>query len=105
VDELCAAGVGVVFAYLGNYMPKIKRNFFVGLKTPWMIIDQEASMMSQWVGGRMMFWLGMLVCVLSLLIPHMTSYIIIMVGVILLIFTPSLVSFFWYRKIHKKPKN
>ena len=34
-------GLGVFFIILGNFMGKIRRNYFVGIKTPWTIDNEE----------------------------------------------------------------
>ena len=33
--------VGVIFAITGNYMPKVRRNYSVGIKVPWTLADDE----------------------------------------------------------------
>ena len=33
--------VGVVFAVTGNYMPKVRRNYSVGIKVPWTLMDED----------------------------------------------------------------
>lgn len=33
--------VGLVFAVTGNYMPKVRRNYTMGIKLPWTLADDE----------------------------------------------------------------
>lgn len=35
-------GLGMLFLLLGNVMPKIPRNYYVGVRTPWTLSDPEA---------------------------------------------------------------
>jgi len=44
-------GCGVLFLFLGNYMPKIKQNYFMGVKTPWALADEHTWQRSQRMGG------------------------------------------------------
>lgn len=32
--------VGLLFVVIGNYMPKLKSNFFIGIKTPWTLSSE-----------------------------------------------------------------
>lgn len=34
-------GMGIFFALLGNLLGKVRRNFFVGVRTPWTIADER----------------------------------------------------------------
>jgi uncharacterized membrane protein len=33
------AGFGVLFVLLGNYLSKIRQNYFIGIKVPWTLND------------------------------------------------------------------
>jgi uncharacterized membrane protein len=35
VDRLLPLGVGLLFAFLGNYLTRVEPNWFVGIRTPW----------------------------------------------------------------------
>jgi len=35
VDRLLPIGVGLLFAFLGNYLTRIEPNWFIGIRTPW----------------------------------------------------------------------
>lgn len=43
--------VGVLFIILGNYMPKLQSNYFVGVRTPWAIENTWVWRKTQWMGG------------------------------------------------------
>ena len=45
------AGIGLLFVILGNYMGKVRWNYFVGLKTPWALDDPEVWQKSQRFAG------------------------------------------------------
>ena len=44
-------GIGVLFVILGNFMGKVRQNWFIGLRTPWTLADPEVWQKSQRVGG------------------------------------------------------
>ena len=35
VDRLLPVGVGLLFAFLGNYLTRVEPNWFIGVRTPW----------------------------------------------------------------------
>jgi uncharacterized membrane protein len=35
------AGVGLLFIILGNYMPKMRKNWLMGIRTPWTLSDER----------------------------------------------------------------
>lgn len=68
VSALVRVLVGILFVGLGNVMGKLRRNYFVGIKTPWALADDEVWRLTHRRGGFVMVGLG-LVFVLSLFIP------------------------------------
>jgi len=41
INSFMLFGLGAMFVLMGNYMGKIKHNFFVGIKTPRTIADED----------------------------------------------------------------
>jgi len=39
--ELFGIGFGLLFMMLGNYLPRLPRNFFFGIRTPWTLASEE----------------------------------------------------------------
>jgi uncharacterized membrane protein len=46
------AGLGVLLMVVGNYMGKIRRNFFLGIRTPWTLASDEVWLRTHRFGGR-----------------------------------------------------
>ncbi|KIQ93933.1 Immunity protein sdpI [Anoxybacillus thermarum] len=61
VDVVVPIGVGVLFVVLGNYMPKIKSNYFFGIRTPWTLEDEEVWQKTHRVGGKVFVMMGVLI--------------------------------------------
>ncbi|WP_105615972.1 SdpI family protein [Vallitalea okinawensis] len=53
-------GIGVLFIIMGNYMPKIRHNYFVGVKTPWTIADEDTWNKTHRVAGYYFLIAGLL---------------------------------------------
>lgn len=60
--------VGVLFILLGNYMGKIKPNWFMGIRTPWTLSSEEVWNKTHRFGGKV-FMLGGLVFIAMNWIP------------------------------------
>lgn len=84
--------IGVLLMVLGNYMGKLRRNFFMGIRTPWTLASEAvwerthrlagwvymlagAAMVVLGLAGAMSGW-TLAVVVVVLLIPHVCSYFI-----------------------------
>jgi uncharacterized membrane protein len=44
--------VGLLFVILGNYMSKMRRNFFIGIRTPWTLASEDVWFRTHRLGGR-----------------------------------------------------
>ncbi len=63
-------GMGLLFVVLGNYMPTVRSNFFVGVRTPWTLSNDEVWYRTHRLAGRLMVALGLLCFAIILLPPE-----------------------------------
>jgi uncharacterized membrane protein len=75
IDVLIKIMVGVLFIFLGKIMPKIKSNYFVGIRTPWTIASDDVWAKTHIHGGKVWLIAGLFMAVLSLLPGDAISYI------------------------------
>jgi uncharacterized membrane protein len=68
VDRVILAGVGLLFTGIGNYLPRIRSNWFMGIRTPWTLSSEGVWRATHRVGGRVFVGAGMLM-VLAALLP------------------------------------
>ncbi|CUA80420.1 SdpI family protein [Anoxybacillus suryakundensis] len=61
VDVVVPLGVGLLFIVLGNYMPKIKPNYFFGIRTPWTLDNEVVWQKTHRVGGKVFVIMGVLI--------------------------------------------
>ena len=67
VGILVCGGCGVLFIFLGNYMPRIKQNYMFGCKTPWALNNEHNWNRTQRRGGIVFVIMGAALIVISLL--------------------------------------
>lgn len=60
VGLVVPVGVGALFIVLGNYMPKIKHNYFVGIRTPWTLESETVWHKTHRFGGKVFVAMGVL---------------------------------------------
>lgn len=92
--------VGVLFVVLGCIIGKVKRNWFMGIRTPWAMDDPDVWNKTQRMGGWVFFLSGLVTIPLALLAPEMVFFVALMatIGVGMLLTT--FMSWWWYRQRH-----
>jgi uncharacterized membrane protein len=89
--------VGALFIVIGNYLPQIKPNYFMGIRIPWTLNDPENWKKTHRFGGKI-FMAGGFLSVLTVFLPAGaagTSFLLILLIVVLV---PTLYSYQLYRK-------
>lgn len=84
VGRFVTFGVGLLFIVLGNYMGKVRQNYFVGLRTPWTLADPEVWQRSQRFAGWAFVIAGLIISLESFIwiaAPHIFIATIIAVVV------------------------
>ena len=61
------AGVGLLFLVLGNFMGKLTKNFFVGIRTPWTLASDEVWLRTHRLAGKLFVLAGLGLLVSGLL--------------------------------------
>jgi len=87
---------------LGNVLPKSRPGFFVGIRTPWAIMDPDNWIATHRYGGRIMMGAGfglVLVALLPMQSETRTSFVIALL--LVMVATPILYSFFYWRRTHR----
>lgn len=60
VGRIVGVSVGLAIAVLGNLMGKVRRNFFIGIRTPWTLADDEVWLRTHRVAGVLFTCAGLL---------------------------------------------
>ena len=91
--------VGVLFMYIGNYLPKTTRNRTMGIKLRWTMGNDENWNKTHRLGGQLWFW-GGLVMLLSTLLPIKFTVAAMIAMIAIGIVVPTVYSYSLYRR-HK----
>ena len=102
VDRLVPALLGLVFIVIGNYMPKFKHNYTMGIKTPWTLADENVWNRTHRISGPIWIAAGAIMIVNRFLFQNTLSMYIIIVVIIFVVIFPFVYSYFIYKKYHKE---
>ncbi len=93
--------VGVLMCFVGNLMPKIKQNYFFGIKVAWTLSDEEVWFKTHRLGGKT-FVLGGLAMIIASFIPGAAKIWIVLAAIIAMVMIPFIYSFIIYSKKNKE---
>lgn len=96
--DIVLPGVGVLLLVVGNYMGKLRKNFFIGIRTPWTLASDEVWAKTHRLGGWTFVFAG-LVMILSGLAGWPPMGVTIVAVIVLAALVPVVYSFVVYRKL------
>ena len=96
INEMIFAGVGLMFVVLGNYMGKVRKNFFIGIRTPWTLASDEVWSRTHRLGGKVFVLIGIFM-MLNSFVRFPVQWLIASIVVVALV--PVIYSYVIYRRI------
>ena len=86
--------LGLLFAIIGNYLPKCKQNYTIGIKIPWTLHSEENWNRTHRFAGRIWVAGGLII----MLTGFYGSFVIFFSVTLLIALVPILYSFLLHRK-------
>jgi uncharacterized membrane protein len=96
LSTIVPLAVGVLLMVLGNYMGKLRKNFFIGIRTPWTLTSDAVWERTHRLAGWT-FVLAGVVMVIATLVRATPGWMLMVIVAMLLI--PYVYSFFIYRTL------
>lgn len=93
--------VGVMFMIIGNYLPKTKQSYTMGIRLPWTLNSEENWNRTHRLAGKLWMLGGFLMIVCGVLTQYIQSNLLltlIFIGIMGLTLIPSLYSLWLYKK-------
>ncbi len=103
VGTAVQALVGVLLLFVGNMMPKIKSNFFMGLKNPWTLSSPDVWNRAHRLAGALLFLTGLVILLTCFWLPPAFSFWLIGGMGVLSVLVPTVLSYIWYQRLPKQP--
>lgn len=97
INQFIPIGVGILLIVIGNYMPQIRPNYTLGIKTPWALNNEWVWKKTHNMGGITFIVMGLLM-LLSGIFPYewlaMVAAAVLIIGIIWMY----IYSYLMYRK-------
>lgn len=93
--------IGVMFIGLGNYMPKLKQNYTIGIKVPWTLNSEENWNMTHRMAGKLYVVAGVISIIIALLNNVLSDEVTIIIFMVVFLVTGigSVAYSFWLYKV------
>lgn len=92
------AGVGLLFAFIGNYMHNLKPNYFAGFRLPWTLENEENWRKTHILAGKLWFIGGLFIAVVCLLLPPVASLVAFFTIMFVVTIIPGVYSYRLFKK-------
>lgn len=79
VGSVVSVGVSILLIIIGNYLGKVRSNFFFGIRTPWTLSSERSWNQTHRLGGRLMFLLG-IGCILAAMFEANILFFVLVLG-------------------------
>lgn len=93
--QLLAPAFGILFYYCGSLIEKAKRNWFIGIRTPWTLSNEKVWDKTHLIGGKL-FKVAGVSALLGIFFPNY-AILFILVPVLLVALTTIIYSYFEYQ--------
>ncbi|HEY6347850.1 MAG TPA: DUF1648 domain-containing protein [Candidatus Angelobacter sp.] len=95
-------GICVLWILMGNVLGRVRRNFYVGIRTPWTLASEQVWYATHRLGGRAFVWTGLLGLVLTFVLPNpLMMFPCLIAGALI----PVVYSFVYYKRLEREGAN
>ena len=103
VSRVVPAAIGVLFIVIGNYLPRVRHNYTLGIRLPWTLASERVWTKTHRFGGALFIIIG-LVLVAGVFISPTARFVSLIFGLAVLIGATSLYSWILWKKEQKGEK-
>lgn len=94
--------ISLFIAYSGNLMHSIKPNYFAGFRLPWTLENEDNWRLTHILVSKLWFAGGIILAIVSLLVPFEISRYVFLGGMLLLVLIPVVYSYTLYKQTQKE---
>lgn len=98
IEKVLLGIMGVSFAGMGYYMPKLKQNYFAGFKLPWTLENEDNWNATHAIAGKLWLWGGVFQGATAILFESSTLFIIFFSITAAMTIVPIVFSYRFYKK-------
>lgn len=98
VQKVVLPAVGLLIAVMGYFMRNIKPNYFMGLRLPWTLEDENNWAATHQFAAKLWIPAGLLMAVSSFIFPFMTAFIITISVTLVIVIIPAIYSYRFFKR-------
>jgi uncharacterized membrane protein len=99
MNQAIIGGVSLLFALLGNVLGKVRRNFYVGIRTPWTIANEHVWNVTHRFAAKT-FFAGGLVGLLAVILA--APFWLPIAAIVIAVLTPAIYSLVFYKQLERR---
>ena len=96
MSQLLIPAIGLLFYYCGILVENAKRNWFIGIRTPWTLSSDKVWEKTHKIGGRL-FKIAGIVALFGIFFPDYSMFIVLVPALFVAVYT-TVYSYFEYQK-------
>jgi len=96
MNQVLPPAFGILFFYCGILIEKAKRNWFIGIRTPWTLSNEKVWDKTHQLGGKL-FKIAGVIAFLGIIFPNYAFFLVLFPLMVLLIYAV-VYSYFEYQK-------
>jgi uncharacterized membrane protein len=77
INRVVGIGLGALLMVLGNYLTRIRQNWFLGIRTPWTLSSEKSWRETHRLGGRLFVAGGLLLMVTTLVTGTLQPWVLV----------------------------
>jgi uncharacterized membrane protein len=97
IGRILISSILLLLAGMGNYLGLLRRNYFVGLRTPWTLESDATWRATHRLGGRLLFFGSTAILVAGFFVPERVFFFLFITGTLLLVVWSFLYSWHHFR--------
>ncbi len=102
ISRALMVGICLALALMGNVMGKVRRNFYVGIRTPWTLANDRVWIDTHRLGARLFVLAGLAGAVLAVLLPHVLAFFVPFAFIMAAALVPVIYSLVHYKRLERQ---
>ena len=99
INRALLGGISVLTVLIGNVLGKVRRNFFIGVRTPWTLASERVWYATHRLAGRLAVSSGLVCLFLALMGAALWLWMAVLFAGLL---TPIAYSLYYYKRLEKR---
>ncbi len=98
VEKLLLPTISIFLSLMGNLMINMKPNYFVGIRVPWTLENEDNWRKTHRLGGKLWFAGGLIAAVFTIILPYQYAVAAFMVIIGIMVIIPIGYSYLYFKK-------